>query len=135
MWAPFNRFFVDRFLCCCIVFVDREICIDLSLILEWIWVSFLMVCWYLFRLCTQPAKPSKPLFLHWIYIFYTSEKHVLIFSLSFSLPIMALILMSLGIDLGSILASLWHTIPYFSQRLFLCFLNRNSINFHRIWLP
>ena len=62
--------------------------------------------WYLFRSRTQPAKPSEPLFLHWIYMILPFRKTW--YSWSFSLPVLALIFDNFGIDFGSILAPLWH---------------------------
>ena len=75
-----------------------------------------MCLWYLFRSRTQPAKPSKPLFLQWMWMILPFGKNMNLETL------MIFSVTNFGIDFwwvgASIWAPLWHHIPCFGVIVF-----------------
>ena len=69
-------------------------CIDLSSIVGWISVLFLMLFWYVFRSRTQPAKPYKTLVFIMNFNDFTIQRNMFFWWCPwyFSLPVLTFIL-------------------------------------------
>ena len=77
-------------------------------------ISFLIFFWYLHRLSTQPAKPSKTLVFTMHFNGFTLQKNMIVhyFPDLFPYQFWHWFPMHFGIGVGSILASVWHQFSY-----------------------
>ena len=95
-------------------------------------VSFLILVCYLFRLGTQPAKPSTTIVFTMKLHVFTHQKNVNLYDFHdlFRYQIRHRFL-SFGIDLGSVLASFWHRTPCLFAIVFVFddLMNLNPIHF------
>ena len=87
-------------------------CIDFGMDFR---IIFYLISWYLYRSCTQPAKPSQTIVFTLIFKDFTIHENMIFDDVHdrFRYQFWHCFLIGLGIDFGSIVAPLWHLIQCF----------------------